>query len=198
MTGQQIYQLGKSSVAAKACIPLEFMHTPPRISFDGGWIAEFWYYTTNNRDQALYEPQYYMALELPSGHPIKMLRIRKKAVCMGSAPELVTQGYYTKLNAYLESCTQLTQESTPDAGEITELQEQWLEVQPAILTAWLEENKEGKQLVEEPAAHKPGTAPVPEDMVSYWKQEMAKAIREGNSQALRKAQQEMEKAKKNY
>lgn len=198
MTGQQIYRLGKGSAAAKACVPLEFLHTPPKLSYDGGWIAEFWYYAADNRDHALYEPQFYLALELPGGHPVKMLRLQRKAVCMGVAQELAENAYYQKLNGYLESCTRLLSGETPDPGALEELEGQWMRTHPALLAAWFGETGEEAASPRESAPPKPGAAPAPDDMAAYWKQEMARAIREGNAQALKKAQLEMEKAKNKH
>ncbi len=196
MTGQQIYQLGKSSPAARACIPLEFSPTAPLLSFCNGWIAEFWYYFANVQSQSLSEPQYYLALELPSGHPTKMLQLRETPAHIGNAPELITQEYYKKINDYLAFCAHQLENPIPSGEVISALHEQWLATLPAALRQWFDESEGAMQPPQPHAPSVPPATPVPEDPVHHWKKEMAKAIQEGDPQAVRKAQQEMKKANK--
>lgn len=193
MIGQEIYQLGKMSLAAKACIPLNFEHTVPRLSWQEGWVAEFWYYSMDNSNMALFEPQFYMALELPGGHPVKMYRLQKNSVCIGEAPELAGEPFYIAQNRYLERCSEVLKEEEPDTGILSELEGLWLEVQPAALQKWLQTYTGKETLLDKPAdeEEKSRKAVPPENLAEYWKREMARAIREGDSEAAGNARAEM-------
>ena len=196
MTGMEIYLLGKNSSAARACVPMNFEHTAPRISRSDRWIAEFWYYSSNIVDTAIYEPQYYMAFELPGGHPVEMRLIKEKSVCIGGAPELLAAEFYEKQNQYLEKCAELISRDTPSDADIKDLENMWFSTLPKALRKELS-SKAGvyaalrKVSEDEEKCEKEY---LPDNLMSYWKNEMARAIRKGDSEEAKRAQKEMDKA----
>lgn len=194
MTGTQLMQLGKSSPAARSCIPLNMDVTAPRLRYDNGWVAEFWYYASDYRNQSVGIPQFYLALELPAAHPVRFTRISRTACCLGQAPELARQEFYTAMQAYLERAAQAVKQGLPDQKLLDSLEEEWLRIQPAPLNRWLTENREKTEPVSQAPTKQPGQAPAPENLVEYWKREMTRAIRAGDSQSAKRAQQEMNKA----
>lgn len=192
MTGRELYQLGKESPAGKACIPLNFSHTPPRIFHEDTWLAEFWYYVVDYHDESIFEPQYYLLLELPSGNPVRMQRLLDECRCLGPGPEVVTEDYYQQMNRYLDACAELLQEESPSDGQVEALLQQWLGGQPQVLEQWLSRQNfttqappQRKETISEPSV---------EDLVAYWKQEMAKAVKAGNTQRINETQQQLLKA----
>ena len=192
MTGQELYRLGKESPAGKACIPLNFSHTPPRIFFENTWLAEFWYYAVDYDEESVFAPQYYLLLELPSGNPVRMLRLSEQCRCLGPAPEVITEDYYQRMNRYLDNCAELLQEASPDNAQIDALLQQWLAGQPQALEQWLSRQNFTTQV---PSVRKqPASEQSAEDLVAYWKQEMAKAVREGDTQRINETQQQLLKA----
>ena len=192
MTGQELYQLGKESPAGKACIPLNFVHTPPRLFFDGTWRAEFWYYVVNYDDEAVFQPQYYLHLELPSGHPVQMQRLSEQRICLGPAPEVIKDNYYQQVNQYMDACAELLQYKSADKIQIEALLQQWLAVQPQVLGKWLSQQHFTSQ---EPVQKQEMTPETPaEDLVAYWKQEMTKAVKAGDPQRINETQQQFLKA----
>lgn len=192
MTGQELYQLGKGSPAAQACIPLSFSHTPPRIFYEGTWLAEFWYYAVDYNEESVFEPQFYLLLELPWGNPVQMRRLSGSCRCLGPAPELVREEYYREMNRYLDACAELLAEDTPTEERIKALMQVWLAGQPQVLSKWLSRLEFSTQ----PPLQK--TQPAPEqpaeDLVSYWKHEMANAVKSGDAQKTQEAQQQLLKA----
>lgn len=192
MTGQELFQLGKGSPAAQACIPLNFSHTPPRIFFEGTWLAEFWYYAVDYNEEAIFEPQFYLLLELPGGNPVQMRRLSGHCHCLGPAPEVVSEGYYREMNRYLDACAELLAEDAPTKERVEALMQVWLANQPEVLGNWLSRQPFSTQ------APPPIIQSVPElpaeDLVSYWKQEMAKAVKNGDTQKIQEAQQQLLKA----
>lgn len=192
MTGTELYQLGKESPAGMACIPMNFSHTPPRIFYEGAWMAEFWYYAVDYNDESVFEPQYYLLLELPSGHPVQMQRLSRQCVCLGPAPEVVTEEYYQRMNRYLDACAALLEDQTPTAAQAEDLMRQWLAIQPSAMGQWLSRQNFTTQA---PLQRKQeALARSAEDLVAYWKQEMAKAVREGDAQRINETQQQLLKA----
>ena len=189
MTGQKLYQLGKESPAGKACIPLNFTHTPPRIFFEGTWRAEFWYYVANYDDESVFEPQYYMQLELPSGHPVQMQRLSGRCICLGPAPEVVKEDYYRQINQYMDACLELLQDQTANNAKIEALLQQWLAAQPQVLGKWLSQ----RHFTTQEPVQKQQTAPETsaEDLVAYWKQELTKAVKAGDTQRINETQQQL-------
>ena len=192
MTGQELYSLGKNSPAGKACIPLNFSHTPPRIFREGTWMAEFWYYAVDYNDESVFEPQFYLLLELPSGNPVQMRRLSDQCRCLGPAPEVVPEDYYQQINRYLDDCAELLKEKNPGNDQLEAMTQQWLAVQPRLLSRWLaRQNFTAQAPVQrmQPASEQPA-----EDLVAYWKQEMAKAVQSGDPHRIDKAQQQLLKA----
>ena len=192
MTGQELYTLGKDSPAGNACIPLNFSHTPPRIFWADAWLAEFWYYAVDYNEVALFEPQYYLLLELPSGHPVRMQRLSTRCRCLGPAPEVISKEYYLRMNQYLEECANLLAEEMPTEDQMQALFQQWMAIQPQALGQWLSLQDFGNPV--EPQRKQADTQPAAEDLISYWKQEMAKAVKAGDTQKIDEAQQQLLKA----
>ncbi len=186
MNGEELYQLGKSGSAARVCVPLNFCHTPPRISFEETWQAEFWYYLVDYDEEAVYSPQYYLQLELPSGKPVRFSRLKKSNSCLGPVPELAADTYYQLQNQYLQACAALIEQENPDLGQIELLQRQWLEIQPKMLMRWLA----GQKLEPGELPRQEADDPTPAmDLVSYWKQEMWKAVKAGDTAKADEAQE---------
>ena len=192
MTGQELYSLGKNSPAGKACIPLNYIHTPPRIFREDTWMAEFWYYVVDYDDESVFEPQFYLLLELPSGNPVRMQRLSTRCCCLGPAPEVVTEDYYQQMNRYLDDCAGILQEDSPDSSRIEALLQQWFACQPQVMTQWLSRQDFTTQT---PAQRtQPASEQSAEDLVTYWKQEMAKAVKAGDTQRINETQQLLLKA----
>ena len=194
MTGEQLYQMAKSSPAAQACIPLNFEACAPRIRYKTGWIAEFWYYFSNINDGSIFYPQYYLAIDVPSGAPVQMLRLHESNACMGPAPELITTSFYENQLRYLEKCANLMEKGMPTQSDLEELEREWHAVHPKCLADWLCEcNYEPICSSASPTTENHKT---PCNLTEYWRREMAIAIRAGDSSAAQKAKLEMEKAAK--
>lgn len=192
MTGQDLYLLGKNSAAAEACIPYNLTHTLPHLYLQERLVAEFWYYTANYNEEAVYIPQFYLALELPGGNPVKMLRLTKTTECLGAAPELITQNYYKQQNDYLESCTAFLQKGIPNAEDLNLLHEKWLCCQPQALRPKLEALAScSESPIDVPSVV---NRQAPTDMISYWKMQLADAIRSADPNAVEKAQAELNRA----
>lgn len=192
MTAQELYQLGKESPAGKACIPLNFSHTPPRIFYEDTWLAEFWYYVVDYNDESIFEPQYYLLLELPSGNPVRMQRLSDDCRCLGPGPEVVTEDYYHQMNRYLDDCAGILQEDSPDGSRIEALLQQWFACQPQVMAQWLSRQDFTTQA---PAQRTPpASEQSAEDLVAYWKQEMTKAVQAGDPQRINETQQQLLKA----
>ena len=192
MTGQELYSLGKNSPAGKACIPMNYSHTPPRVFWEDTWLAEFWYYAVDYNDESVFEPQFYLLLELPSGNPVRMQRLSNRCCCLGPAPEVVTEDYYLSMNRYLDDCAEILQEAAPDVSRIEALLQQWIGCQPQVMAQWLSRQDFTTQ------APIQRTQPAPEqaaeDLVAYWKQEMTKAVQAGDPQRIHETQQQLLKA----
>lgn len=195
MTGKELMYQAKSCPAATSCVPLNFIPTAPRMGYQDGWTAEFWYYTADYRQLSVNLPMYYLELELPGFHPTAFRRLRKVSACLGQAAEIADKSFYTRQNEYLERCAQLVNNGAPSAQALQELERSWLDIQPEKLKVWLMEHLDGVQPASE-VCQKPGKAPEPQNLVEYWKQEMAKAIRAGDTQRAKLAQLEMNKAAK--
>lgn len=192
MTGEQLYLLSKESPAAQVCIPLELIPTMPRLSYDNGWIAEFWYHREQYSDNSIYAPQRYLALRLPGALPMELRTVNTELVCIGTAQELLTKDYYDRHNAYLDRCAQiLSREEAVTAEEIEALQTQWQETLPKALTEWMNDRALCRQ-----TAAKPDGALQPANSVEYWQQEMADALDAGDMKRVQKAQKEMNRAAK--
>ena len=143
-------------------------------------------------DESVFEPQFYLLLELPSGNPVRMQRLSPRCRCLGPAPEVVTEDYYLHMNRYLEECVTLLSEESPTDDQMEALLQHWLKIQPRVLGQWL-----SSQDLANPAApqmKQSGDQPLAEDLVSYWKQEMAKAVKAGDSPRINEAQQQLLKA----
>lgn len=192
MTGRELYQLGKESPAGKACVPLNFSHTPPRIFYEDTWLAEFWYYVVDYNDESVFEPQYYLLLELPSGNPVRMQRLSDQCRCLGPAPEVVKEDYYQQMNRYLDDCAGILLEDSPDGSRIEALLQQWLACQPRVMAQWL--SRQNFTTQGPPQREQPVSEQSAEDLVAYWKQEMAKAVKAGDSQLINETQQQLLKA----
>lgn len=190
MTEKNLIQLGKSSPAARACIPMEFEPTAPLISWDNGWIAEFWYYFTDVVNQAIYMPQYYLALDLPGGNPIKMERLTDDFCCLGAASELVDNGYYGRQNEYLKNCVALIKKGMPSQEDVLKLQELWIESLPQILKNVLE-GKSNFPYCQSDSPEK--TEYKPQSLIDVLKIEMYKAVQNNDANEIQRIQNEMKK-----
>lgn len=184
MTREELYQLGKESPAAVACIPLNFIPTAPKLLFDNGWRAEFWYYMVQYHDQSVFAPQYRMILRVPSANPTELQELSEATVCIGGAPEIVTAEFYELQNDYLDRCAAALEKDIPAEGELEELEAAWRRALPACLAAWFEEG----------GTVPPDTLPPPENLREYWERELASAIRSDDTQRILKAQGELQKA----
>lgn len=194
MTGEQLYLLSKESPVACVCIPLELIPTMPRLSYDNGWIAEFWYYREQYSDKSVYAPQRYLALRLPGALPVELRTLNTELICVGTAQELLTKDYYEKHNTYLERCAQiLSREEAVTMEEIEALQTQWQETLPMVLAEWMSGCAQCIQ-----TAAKPDETVQPVNSVEYWQKEMADALDAGDMKRVQKAQKEMNRAAKQF
>ena len=194
MTGEELYQLGKGSPAAQACIPLEMGHTAPRILFCGEWQAQIWYYRTDYMDKSVFAPAFTLVLELPAGNAVRMEKLEGRLRCLGAAPEVVDPEYYQRLHSYLDQCAALMDQPIPEEGQLTKLEAEWYGLLPEVMKGWfagrLPETGEVSEIVQtEPE-------PASENLAQYWKNQMEKAVKLGDEKMFREAQQSYLKAMK--
>ena len=184
MTGEELYRLGKESPAAIACIPLNFIPTVPKLLFDNGWRAEFWYYMAQYHDQSLFAPRYRMVLRIPSANSTELWELSEVTECIGGAPEIVTAEFYEVQNDYLDRCAATLEKDVPAEEELEELEAAWRRALPVCLAAWFEEG----------GTVQTGTFPPPENLREYWERELASAIQSDDTQRILDAQGALQKA----
>lgn len=144
LSGLDLYQLGRVSVTAQTLIPRGFEPAAPRLRYDGGWMAEFWYCAEDARELA-----YLLTLRIPSGQPVEMRtlayvngRETKSAWCSSYLPPL----YYIAED-YLDRCAAAVNAGEPGREELRALEEEWRAVLPdrlRMLIAWEEEKRRGR------------------------------------------------------
>lgn len=190
MTGKQLMRLGIDSAAAKACVPMCLEPTAPLIGWNDGWVAEFWYYFVDTEDRAVYRPQFYLAVEIPGGKPIKMQRIFKYICCLGSATELFENEYYNKQNMYLEKCIEIMEAGEPSEDVISSLRELWLSCLPEKLKDILKDESVNTYYVSSEAEKRVYR---PQKLIDVLKMEMSEAIKKGDTKEIYRIQNEMTK-----
>ncbi len=193
MTEAFLTELGKSSSAVNACIPLNMNATKPRLQYQECWIAEYWYYASDYQDQSVCAPMYYMAFELPSGHPLCFCRLQKTRVCLGKEPAIITNDFYARENSYMKHCVEAVNSGSVSQADLDSLEEEWLGTLPAPLKDWIGENKSTLRYILESETK---DSSQPKNLTEYWKLRMADAIRMGDSAGAKEAQKELNKVTK--
>lgn len=188
MNGNELYALASESPAGQACIPMNFQHTAPRLIWQDGWIAEFWYYQEDDNG-GIYAPRYYLALRLPGGAPLEMRTLEGEPACLGPAPELVAQSYWDMVNDYLENCACFIE--SPEAETLQVLEERWSAALPGPLRTWMQTYQLRGTGEPEP---KPPESAAPSDLPGYWKARMEDALRGGDKAAYEEAKAQYAKA----
>lgn len=188
MNGTELYALASESLAGQACIPMGFQHTAPRLIWREGWIAEFWYYREDD-DGGVYAPRYYMTFYLPGGAPQELRTLERESVCLGPAPELVSQPYWELVNDYLEDCARLI--ASPEEELRRALEERWIATLPGPLRNWMETCS--LQQAGEVRTEPPETA-APKDLPGYWKARMENTLKSGDKAAYEEAKKQYAKA----
>lgn len=192
MTGKEIHRLGTCSDAARACIPMHLQQTAPRLVWNEGWAAQFWYYEVDGEDLTVREPQFFLELELPSGHPIQMKRLTVHPASLGEGKDILEPSFHLFLEDYLDRCTGLL-EGAPDQLCAEKLLSMWAVTHPFPIARWFQEHQKeetGKISSSENAED----LLLRQDPVAYWKREQARAIRAGDDEAAQRARQEMNRA----
>lgn len=132
MTGKDIYSLGKNSTEARSKVPLNFVHTPPRLTFDENWHAEFWYFlqTVRGKIISVSAPRLFLKFELPSKRLIQFEHLESNDKdSLSEAPELASKEFYTALNEYLNFCNDIIAK-VPDMQILTKADEMWKKTLP--------------------------------------------------------------------
>ena len=197
MTGKEIYALGKNSPEARSKVPLNFVHTPPRLTFDGNWHAEFWYFLQkfDGKTITISAPRLRLTFELPSKQLIKFESLENTDKdSLNEAPELASKEFYIALNDYLNFCDNIIA-AVPDSQILTEADELWKKTLPKSFRADLEALPS--------RLHADAATPLQADdisetagsMLDQYQWEMSQAIANGNQTAYNDAKQKYDELK---
>ena len=189
MTGKDIYALGKNSPEVRAKVPLNFVHTPPRLTFDGNnWHAEFWYFMQkfDGKTIMISAPRLRLIFDLSTKQLIKFEPVENAANnSLSEAPELTAKEFYTALNNYLNFCNDIT-DKIPDAQILTQAEALWKKTLPKSFT---ESNLSHTKL--KTPAQAANISETKDSMLEQYQWEMSQAIANGN-------QAEYDRAKQKY
>lgn len=141
MKGEKIYALGKESEPARSNVPVSFVHTAPRLSFDGKWRAEFWYFvqTPKGKTISISAPRLRLTIELESQKLISQkLLVTGSRETLGTAPELTSAELCAAKDNYLNLCEYVT-DTKPDKETLIKLDNLWKKTLPNALIMWLDD-----------------------------------------------------------
>lgn len=126
LSGWDLYALGRTDKAAAALIPASCEPLAPKLTYDDGWIAHY-YYSREGQDHA----DYLLSIRIPSGAVVH------KACFM--PPEHTDAPLWSKHRApahyywaadYLDACTQLISRGEPTMEQLRQLEKKWIQIHP--------------------------------------------------------------------
>ena len=197
MIGKEIYALGKNSPEAKSKVPLNFVHTSPRLTFDGNWHAEFWYFLQkfDGKTITISAPRLRLTFELPSKQLIKFESLEDTDKdSLNEAPELASKEFYIALNDYLNFCDSIIAE-VPNSQILTKADELWKKTLPKSFRADLEELSSCLHVDTDTHPQADNTSETADSMLDQYQWEMSKAIASGNQAAYNNAKQKYDELK---
>lgn len=130
LDGKTLYELGRNSRAVREKMPWEWLPTAPRLRYENGWIAEFWYCTEIARQVG-----YYAAFRLPSGEPVEVQKLDENAhaAFVGFWTDTYLPPQYLKTEDYLECCAAAIRGGEPTAEILEQLTAWWESLMPQQL-----------------------------------------------------------------
>ena len=197
MTGKEIYALGKNSPEARSKVPLNFVHTPPRLTFNGNWHAEFWYFLQkfDGKKITISAPRLRLTFELPSKQMIKFEPLENPDKdSLSEAPELASKEFYIALNNYLNFCDNIIAE-VPDSQILTNADELWKKTLPKSFRDGSEELSSRLHADAETPPQADNTFETSDSMLDQYQWEMSQAIANGNQAAYNDAKQKYDELK---
>lgn len=139
MTGNELYEYGRTSAPAMAVIPQELVQTLPRLErMEGRVVLQYWYYFHRASCPVICDtPLYYASFD-----PHRNCVVEMKAYCddgsfMQSWLDLVSSHPQMREIRYLEYCARLLQQGDITEEEITQSQAMWLDAQAGDIFPWL-------------------------------------------------------------
>lgn len=197
MTGKEIYALGKNSPEARSKVPLNFVHTPPRLTFDGNWHAEFWYFLQkfDGKTITISAPRLRLTFELPSKQLIKFeLLENADKDSLSVAPELASKEFYIALNNYLKFCDNII-DNVPSSQILTKANELWKKTLPKIFRDRFEELSSNLPADTGRPSQAENSSETDDSMLDKYQWEMSQAIASGNQVAYNNAKQKYDELK---
>lgn len=130
ITPRALYNLGRTCDAARQVIEAGYEPIAPRLTYDNGWIAHYYYSAEGTS-----EISFHLALQIPSGQPVEKDRydsfIRDTHVCWSKNR---TPAHYYWSEAYLNCCVELIQKGVPSKAELNQLEHKWIRTHPDRLS----------------------------------------------------------------
>lgn len=131
MTADELYEYGRESKPARACIPRELVQSLPRLErIHGRIVVQYWYYFRNASFPWPYDkPLYYAAFDLHKNRLVEMKALTDSHKFMQSWLDLVTYHPQMREVTYLEYCAGLLERGDITEEEIIRTQAMWLDAQ---------------------------------------------------------------------
>lgn len=176
ITGKALYELGRSSMAVKTVIPRAWLPTAPRLRYQHGWIAEYWYCADGKQDAC-----YYASLRLPSGLPLELKQLDKNAhVSFGGCwTDAYLPPAYLRAEDYLDFCATVIQAGEPTEKLLAQLNEWWEALMPRdVLEAAQQKDDTHLYTAEEPKSegYPWPMKPLPKESRDFWTWERVKNL----------------------
>ena len=131
MTGDDLYEYGRKSEPAMACIPKELVQSLPRLErIHGRIVVQYWYYFRNVAYPFPYDhPLYYAAFDIHENRLVEMKALTDSHRFMQSWQDMVTYSPRMREVKYLEYCAGLLDRGDITEEEIIKTQAMWLDAQ---------------------------------------------------------------------
>ena len=138
VSGKELYDLGRYHIAIADRIPRGWLPSAPRLRYENGWIAEYWYCAEDRHDVG-----YYAAFRLPSGEPVEVKKLSKHA--HSTFQSCWTDDYlppeYRMAEDYLNCCAVILRSGAPTKELLDQLGDWWIRLASRRVLEWTEDKK---------------------------------------------------------
>lgn len=126
LTGWDLYALGRTGEAAKAVIPACYEPLAPKLTYDDGWIAHYYYSM-----EGQYQADCLLSLRIPTGavvHNARFAPLTDRTSPLWSKNR--RPAHYHWAADYLAHCAELISKGEPTVEQLRRLEEKWIRTHP--------------------------------------------------------------------
>ena len=139
LTGKALYDIGRCYISDKHRIPRQWIPTAPRLRYQNGWIAEYWYCAGEHTKIG-----FYAAVSLPAGESLEVKMLTGNSFVSGEGywTDTYLPPEYLMAEDYLDCCAVILRSGEPTKEILEQLEDWWKRLMPRNVLEALKESEE--------------------------------------------------------